>query len=106
MSSKNINNLTPAEAERLALLAEECAEVVQIVGKILRHGYDSSNPLVDASPTNKQNLEKELGDVELVVDMLKSCGDVDADAIQHRRKTKPAKMMLWLHYNQDVLNKL
>ena len=32
------NGLTPAEAERLALLMEECGEVVQIIGKVLRHG--------------------------------------------------------------------
>ena len=105
-TSQNINNLSAAEAERLALLAEECGEVIQVVGKILRHGYDSANPLVDVSPTNREELEKELGDIELVVDMLKSCSDVDNNAIQLRRKTKPAKMMLWLHYNQDVLNRL
>lgn len=33
------NGLSPAEVERLALLAEECGEVIQTVGKILRHGY-------------------------------------------------------------------
>ena len=35
----NFNQLTPAETERLAILAEECGEVIQAVGKILRHGY-------------------------------------------------------------------
>ena len=34
----HFNNLTPGEAERLAILAEECGEVIQIIGKILRHG--------------------------------------------------------------------
>jgi hypothetical protein len=37
----SFNQLTDAEAERLALLAEECGEVVQVIGKILRHGYES-----------------------------------------------------------------
>ena len=103
---KKINDLTLEEEERLAILAEECGEVIQVIGKILRHGYDSSNPLLDVSPTNRQELEKELGDVELVISMMKSSNDVDGDAIQHRRKTKPAKMALWLHYNQYVLNNL
>ncbi len=40
----HFNRLTPAEAERLAMLAEEAAEVIQIVGKILRHGYASYHP--------------------------------------------------------------
>ncbi len=32
----HFNELTPAEAERLAYLAEECGEAIQIIGKILR----------------------------------------------------------------------
>src|SRR5579872_899269 len=39
-----IPRLTPAQIERLALLAEECGEVMQAVSKILRHGYESRNP--------------------------------------------------------------
>lgn len=42
---QHFNGLTPAEAERLALLSEELGEAQQAIGKILRHGYDSSNPV-------------------------------------------------------------
>ena len=42
--TEHFNKLTPAEDERLAMLAEECAEVIQIVSKIQRHGYDSWHP--------------------------------------------------------------
>jgi hypothetical protein len=42
--SQHFNGLTPAEAERLALLAEECGEVIQAIGKVLRHGYESRHP--------------------------------------------------------------
>jgi hypothetical protein len=48
------NKLNPAEAERLSLLLEECGEVLQIIGKIQRHGYGSSN---------RSLLEKELGHI-------------------------------------------
>ena len=43
------------------MLAEECGEVIQIVGKILRHGYDSHHP--DGGPDNREHLERELGDI-------------------------------------------
>lgn len=66
----HFNQLTPAEAERLAMLAEECAEVIQIVGKILRHGYDSYHP-DDPSVTNRDLLAKEITDVAAITKAMK-----------------------------------
>jgi len=60
--ANHFNRLTPAEAERLAMLAEECGEVIQVIGKILRHGYDSYHP-ADPSTTNRQLLGRELTDL-------------------------------------------
>lgn len=62
MTADHFNGLTPAQAERLAMLAEECGEVIQIIGKILRHGYDSWHPDRPAI-TNRMLLEKELTDL-------------------------------------------
>ena len=62
----HFNKITPAEAERLAMLAEECGEVIQIVGKILRHGYDSYHP-VNPRVSNRDLLAKELRDVNAVL---------------------------------------
>lgn len=64
--SEHFNKLAPDETERLAMLAEECGEVIQIVGKILRHGYDSYHP---ANPrlSNRDLLAKELRDVNAVL---------------------------------------
>lgn len=42
--SSHFNGLTPAEAERLAMLAEEAGEIVLAIGKVLRHGYESRHP--------------------------------------------------------------
>jgi len=61
----HFNQLTPAEAERLAMLAEECAEVIQVVGKILRHGYESYHPETP-DITNRELLGKELSDLAAV----------------------------------------
>ena len=58
----HFNGLSPAEAERLAMLAEECGEVIHIVGKILRHGYDSYHP-ADPTVTNRDLLGRELTDL-------------------------------------------
>lgn len=62
----HFNGLTPAEAERLAMLAEECGEVIQVIGKILRHGYNSHHP-DNPSTTNKHLLIAELRDVNAVL---------------------------------------
>lgn len=63
MINEKFNKLSLAQEEVLALLAEECAEVIQIVGKILRHGASSRHPSDLKGPTNKEMLERELGDV-------------------------------------------
>ena len=43
--------LTLSRLERLALLLEELGEAQQVIGKILRHGYDSRHP--DGGPSPK-----------------------------------------------------
>ena len=79
---RHFNNLTPAEAERLAMLAEECGEVIQVVGKILRHGYESYHP-ENTSETNRDLLANEVCDLLAVVQMMDSDfnvgGGIDPD---------------------------
>ena len=70
MPTEPFNKLTLAEAERLAMLAEECAEVIAIIGKILRHGYDSYHPDAPAI-TNRDMLADELADVHAVTRAMK-----------------------------------
>ena len=70
------NQLTPDKVERLAMLAEECAEVIQIIGKILRHGYASHHPDdVQATP-NRRLLENELLDAFAVHLAMIRAGDI------------------------------
>lgn len=68
---------TDARAERLALLMEDCAEVVHAIAKIQRHGWDS-NWNGRLAETNAQALERELGDLLVSLDMVfdKVRGDV------------------------------
>jgi len=101
MKEENKNDLSNSETERLALLAEEMGEVIQIIGKILRHGYESYNPLVDDAPTNRQELEKELGDVELIIYMLAEARDINRNVVDSRRIFKAEAIKRWLHHQDD-----
>lgn len=89
LADAHFNELTPAQAERLAILMEECGEVVQIIGKILRHGYDSCSPFGANPETNRQALVRELFDIKaaaLLIDIdlpeLAQGVEVDAEVAQ------------------------
>jgi len=58
----HFNELSPGQAERLAILLEECGEVVQICGKILRHGYESYHPKDYFETSNRELLRDEICD--------------------------------------------
>ena len=49
--------------ERLAILSEECADVQQMIGKILRHGIMSYHPDDPSKATNQDVLANKLGDL-------------------------------------------
>lgn len=72
----HFNKLSPAEAERLAWLAEECAEVIQAIGKILRHGYESYDPSDLKHKGNRADLERELNDVLAAIGLMEKKGDI------------------------------
>lgn len=65
--TQHFNQLTAAELERLAMLSEEAGEIVQMVGKILRHGYESYHPNDDDKTTNRVLLRREINDLIGVV---------------------------------------
>lgn len=94
----HFNRLSPAQAERLALLAEECGEVIQAVGKILRHGYSSRHP--NGGPDNRATLERELGDVLLVFRLMLRAGDVNKVNVRQYRKAKAASCRPYLHHQE------
>ena len=95
--NKQFNGLTPAEHERLAILAEECAEVIQIVGKILRHGYESTHP--DGGPRNRHLLEEEIGHVEVAAQLMVKAFDIDPLNIDAHEQAKLRKVWTYLHHN-------
>lgn len=96
--AEHFNQLTPAEHERLSILVEECGEVIQVAGKILRHGFDSFNPLESNAPTNRQLLEKELGDVEAIKRRMFEAEDISKETIASLAAKKYKSMAKWLHH--------
>jgi hypothetical protein len=56
----------PKDLELLALLAEECSEVIQRVCKIIRWGWKADFH----GTTQKYKLEGEMGDVQAVLELL------------------------------------
>ena len=96
------NNLSDAETERLAILAEECAEVVQVVGKILRHGYESSHPRRPEQGTNRQHLEEELSNVGVIMTLMVDRKDIDPDSLQERYEAKKQNIGQYLHHQEGV----
>lgn len=91
----NFNGLTPAETERIALLVEEMGEVQQVLGKILRHGYESN---WEGGPTNRESLHLELGDVLVVLQMMAEAGDIHESSIEERIEVKMEKIKRFLHH--------
>ena len=98
----HFNGLTEAEAERLTILIEECGEVVQAACKILRHGYESTNPTVTNGETNRTALERELGDMAHAMTRMANADDINPWEVERRRLSKPAKILPYLHH-QDAL---
>lgn len=101
--TNHFNKLTEGQAERLALLAEECGEVVQSVSKILRHGFESTNPLLsvpyDEHPiTNEMLLEKELGHVVCAMRKLCDSRDLRESEIDRYADEKSGTIKRWLHH--------
>ena len=91
-----------AELERLAVLAEECGEVVQVIGKIIRHGYDSKHPDNMNGPDNRRLLEKEIGDVKAILRLMLDAGDVSMLPIKASRDEKYARLATYMHNARNV----
>jgi len=91
--------LTPAEHERLALLSEELGEAQQAIGKIMRHGYSTRNPVASTPWDNRGELEKELGDVSFAMRLMIDTGDVTEDGIEAFRQSKAKNIQPYLHHN-------
>ena len=78
----------------MAVLQEECAEVIQAVSKIYRFGLDNSWNGI----TNKQSLVTEIGDVLALIDILINETDINIseDEVINAIELKREKLKIFL----------
>lgn len=69
------NEMTPAQIERLALIAEEMGECQQAIGKLLRHGRVGTYK--GSIYYNVEELERECGHVVYAIRLACYNGDLD-----------------------------
>jgi len=86
-----------AEREALALLVEELGEAIQVVGKILRHGWDSQNPLT-LGAMNREALAGELGDVLAAITIIAQTGRITQLELAQNQAAKLVRVRRWLHH--------
>ena len=106
-SYKLSNGLTAASIERLALLSEECGEVIQVIGKILRHGFDSASPVPHemGQETNRVLLAKEIADLNIIIwGLIEPSKDIEYETYIKKYKEKIERINKYLHYNQVSLH--
>jgi len=100
MSNNSFNGLTAEEDELLTLLAEECAEVIQAVAKIQRHGLVSYHPDDPEHVSNAGHLHRELGDVRAAMVLLSRVGILHLETLPMLAKSKLQRLQPYLHHHQ------
>jgi hypothetical protein len=84
-------------------LAEECAEVIQAVTKIQRHGLHSRHP--GSGQSNQTDLSKELGQVAAIVRLAREAKILDDVVLHGAELQKLNSIGRYLHHatvSEDV----
>lgn len=91
-------SLTPAEAERLELLAEEAAEVIQMVMKVLHHGKENFHPDDPLRTTNKVLLSREVGNLNRMVTLCTDYCDLCSKALSEGIHEKSLNLLRYTYH--------
>ena len=84
--------------ETLIILQEECAEAIVDISKCFRFGPDQIMSGQELS--NIQRLEKELGDLQAMIELLTDLDvGVSIDGIEQAKKAKFEKLKCWSNLN-------
>jgi NTP pyrophosphatase (non-canonical NTP hydrolase) len=91
-------NIDDQTREALLITQEECAEVTQAISKVFRFGFDTRYPDME-SPTNKEKMEEEIGDLLAMIDILVEKCIISDNNINQARKQKKNKLKRWSNIN-------
>jgi hypothetical protein len=100
-SGDGVPELRPGEVERLALLTEACGRATQKAAAVLRFGWDAKSPHTGTS--NDVALERELGNVRAVVNLMLDAGDVRLAELQSWQRAKKGTLAKWTHDQADSM---
>ena len=90
--------MTEAQLEVLVVLMEECGEVIQRIGKILRFGPDATHPRKPELGTNQEALCEEIAHVMAATQLCAKYDMVDGALIDEERRRKLATIDDYLHH--------
>ena len=85
--------MTEKTQEILDILQEECAEVIQNISKCRRFGLD--NVYLKGTGTQREQLVQEIGDVMLLIDLLKAHNLFTDAELQQAMVQKGTKLAKW-----------
>jgi NTP pyrophosphatase (non-canonical NTP hydrolase) len=85
--------------EILDILQEECAEVIQAISKVRRFGME--NVYLKGAGTQREQLVQELGDVTLMIELLKTHQVVTEAELQAAQLRKSQKLVKWSKIYED-----
>lgn len=92
------SSLSDAEVERIAFLSGELCEAGAELQRVIRFGYASSHP--DKKETNREAVEKEIGDVVHAIILMMTNGDISPSVISKRIQEKSISCRPYL-FHQD-----
>lgn len=84
--------------EILDILQEECGEVVVAISKVRRFGIDNS---YKDGGTQREHLVQELGDVTLLIELLKAHNVFTEDELHAAQLRKSQKLVKWSKIYED-----
>jgi NTP pyrophosphatase (non-canonical NTP hydrolase) len=84
--------------EILDILQEECGEVVVAISKVRRFGIDNSHK---DGGTQREHLVQELGDVTLLIELLKAHNVFTEDELHAAQLRKSQKLVKWSKIYED-----
>jgi NTP pyrophosphatase (non-canonical NTP hydrolase) len=84
-------NMEQQTHDAMAILMEECSEVIQAVSKCFRFGIDGQYN----DRTNRARLEEEVGDLMAMIDILEYQGVINRQALILHRTNKFEKLRRW-----------